>query len=86
MECRSSTAAGTTYEVFTNAERAPNPFPPLELEPTQFFLVGDNRDNSSDDRSIGPSEQSQLVGRAVFVWFSYSAVDGIRWQRLGRRL
>lgn len=87
VQCaQESTAAGTTYEVFTNAERAPNPVPPVELAPTQFFLVGDNRDNSSDDRFIGPSEQSQLVGRAVFVWFSYSAVDGIRWQRLGRRL
>jgi signal peptidase I len=87
VQCtRESTADGTTYEVFTNAERAPNPFPPVALAPTQLFLLGDNRDSSHDDRYVGPSEESQLVGRALFVWFSYSAVDGIRWHRIGHRL
>ncbi len=32
--------------------------------------MGDNRDNSSDSRVIGPIPAENLVGRAEFLWFS----------------
>jgi len=39
----------------------------------QYFLMGDNRDNSQDSRVIGPVPAVNLVGRAEFIFFS---VDG----------
>lgn len=33
---------------------------------TQYFVLGDNRHNSSDSRRFGPIERSAIVGRAWF--------------------
>lgn len=35
-----------------------------------YFFVGDNRDGSADGRMWGFVKRSELVGKAVFVWFS----------------
>jgi signal peptidase I len=40
---------------------------PVRLGPHEYFLVGDNRDNSVDSRSWGPIAERQILGKVVFI-------------------
>jgi len=45
-----------------------------------YWMMGDNRQNSQDARYWGFVPETNIVGRASLIWFSYN--DGIRWNRL----
>jgi signal peptidase I len=46
--------------------------PPLTLEKDQYFLLGDNRQRSSDSRSWGPITRDQIVGKVLYRYWPLS--------------
>jgi signal peptidase I len=60
----------------------------------QYFVLGDNRDNSLDSRFWGFVPDSLLRGRPMVVYYSYAADSAarfpwatrVRWARLGARV
>ena len=58
-------------------------FGPVTLGSDQYFVMGDNRDNSKDSRSFGIVRRELIVGRAMSVFVSFDK-PGSWLPRLGR--
>jgi len=52
----------------------------------QVFLLGDSRDNSNDSRHFGTVPVNAIRGKPVFIYFSISEENGVRWKRIGKRI
>jgi len=51
-------------------ERRDN-FAPVTIPADQFFLMGDNRDNSNDSRFWGFAPRASVIGKPLFVYWSF---------------
>ena len=60
-------------------------FAPMTVPADNYFMMGDNRDNSQDSRYWGFMPRDYVKGKALFVYFSFGEGGGlanIRWSRL----
>jgi signal peptidase I len=62
---------------------------PVTVPDGQYFMMGDNRDNSEDSRYWGFLPAHYVKGRALFIYFSFAdgesvthVLSGTRWERL----
>jgi signal peptidase I len=51
--------------------------PARQVEPGRYFVMGDNRNNSSDSRSFGSIARSEIVGRAWIVYWPPSDWEAV---------
>lgn len=64
-----------------------NTFAPIKIPNGKYFMMGDNRDNSSDSRFFGLVERNRIVGRAIKVAISRKgSFLHPRWNRFFKKL
>jgi signal peptidase I len=84
MEFLGSYAYITQYEEDRGSEPHQGPY---KVKPGETWVMGDNRNNSSDSRAWnggrgGGVPDANIKGRAMFVWLSFGSDGGVTWDRL----
>lgn len=75
---------GVIHDIFIRADIPAVDFD-IVVPEGNYFMMGDNRDDSADSRYWGFVPDNYLRGKAFLVWMSWnSKTDNIRWSKIGK--
>ena len=70
-------------EPYLASEKDTSPYGPFTVPPDTYFVMGDNRPNSSDSRVRGAIKRSDIVGKAFVKVWPLGRAGGLRTPKYG---
>jgi signal peptidase I len=61
-------------EDYINEQMITDDIPKITLADDEYFIMGDNRNHSSDSRMIGPVKKDEMYGKVVFDFYNFTTI------------
>ncbi len=81
------TIGANEHVIFRTQPEWDQDYGPITVPEGKYFMMGDNRDRSSDSRFWGFVSREQIIGRMAFIFFSWNSDDSsLRRDRIGMQI